>query len=185
MSDLPTREIPSDANVSFDNEIGSGGPFFGNFIPPGYMLCDGSAISRTTYSNLFGVIGTTYGIGDGSTTFNLPDMRGRFARGLDSGAGRDATPGRLLGSTQGDSTRTLPFISYNLAGSHGHGMSFPGNSEESGFAFPIDYLLDDQNLQTFSAGTITSAGTHTHVISSGGNSETRPHNIALKFIIKF
>jgi microcystin-dependent protein len=63
--------------------------FAANTAPAGYLECDGSAVSRTTYSALFTRIGTTYGTGDGSTTFNLPDLRGRFLRGWDHGAGRD------------------------------------------------------------------------------------------------
>lgn len=67
-------------------DIGAIIPFSGdiNSIPDGFMLCDGSAISRTTYATLFSIIGTTYGNGDGSTTFNLPDLRGRTIVGLDS-----------------------------------------------------------------------------------------------------
>lgn len=56
-------------------------PFAGTTAPSGYLMCDGSAVSRTTYSRLFGVIGSNYGSGDGSTTFNVPDMRGQFIRG--------------------------------------------------------------------------------------------------------
>lgn len=62
-------------------DIGEIKPFAGSVIPTGWLLCDGSAISRTTYSDLFAVIGTTYGTGDGSTTFNLPDLRDRFPVG--------------------------------------------------------------------------------------------------------
>lgn len=77
-------------------------PFAGSAAPTGWLLCDGATVSRTTYAHLFSVIGTTYGAGDGSTTFNLPDTRGEFVRGLDAGAGRD--PGRVLGSKQAAST---------------------------------------------------------------------------------
>ncbi|EHL69933.1 hypothetical protein HMPREF1032_02932, partial [Subdoligranulum sp. 4_3_54A2FAA] len=56
-------------------------PFAGAAAPTGWLLCQGQAISRTTYAQLFSVIGTTYGSGDGKTTFNLPDMRGRVAVG--------------------------------------------------------------------------------------------------------
>ena len=52
-------------------------PFAGTTVPTGYLLCDGSAVSRTTYADLFAAIGTTYGSGDGSTTFNLPDLTNR------------------------------------------------------------------------------------------------------------
>ena len=74
--------------------------FAGAATPAGYLLCDGSQQSRTTYAALFAVVGTTYGAGDGSTTFNLPDLRGEFVRGLDSGRGVDS--GRALGSFQAD-----------------------------------------------------------------------------------
>ena len=56
-------------------------PFAGAAAPEGFLLCDGSAVSRTTYGDLFAAIGTAYGAGDGSTTFNLPDLRGRVAAG--------------------------------------------------------------------------------------------------------
>jgi hypothetical protein len=61
--------------------IGTVLPFAGTSAPDGWLLCDGSEKSRTTYSKLFAVISTIYGVGDGSTTFNIPDMRGVFPRG--------------------------------------------------------------------------------------------------------
>ena len=65
-------------------------PFAGAAAPTGWLLCQGQAVSRTTYAQLFSVIGTTYGSGDGSTTFNLPDMRGRVAVGSDANLGAHA-----------------------------------------------------------------------------------------------
>src|SRR6185503_20590605 len=56
--------------------------------PSGWLNCDGSAVSRTTYANLFAAIGTTFGAGDGSTTFNVPDLRGRVIAAVDGGANR-------------------------------------------------------------------------------------------------
>jgi microcystin-dependent protein len=74
--------------------------------PTGWLLCDGSAISRTTFAVLFAAIGTTYGAGDGSTTFNLPDMRGRVPVGVDGAAGRlSANDG--LGQSSGAQTHLL------------------------------------------------------------------------------
>lgn len=70
-------------------------PYAGKSAPYGWLICDGSAVSRTTYADLFEVIGTTFGSGDGSTTFNLPDLRGRVAVGVDS----DANLGRQSGAT--------------------------------------------------------------------------------------
>lgn len=78
--------------------------YAGSSIPSGWLLADGSDISRTTYVSLFNAIGTTYGVGDGSTTFTLPDLRGEFLRGADNGRGTDTAgpaPGpRALGSFQ-------------------------------------------------------------------------------------
>lgn len=58
-------------------------------IPSGFLLCDGSTVLRSAYSNLFSALGTVWGSGDGSTTFHIPDLRGRFLRVRDGGAGRD------------------------------------------------------------------------------------------------
>lgn len=70
-------------------------PYAGESAPDGWLLCDGAAVSRTTYAALFAVIGTTFGSGDGSTTFNLPDLRGRVAVGVTS----DANLGQTEGAT--------------------------------------------------------------------------------------
>lgn len=73
--------------------------FFAMATPPaGFLVCDGSAVSRTSYAAAFNAMGTLYGSGDGSTTFNLPDLRGEFIRGADMGRGADA--GRAIGSWQ-------------------------------------------------------------------------------------
>lgn len=86
--------------------------FAGTSAPSGYLLCDGTAVSRTTYSTLFGVIGTSFGVGDGSTTFNLPDLRGRVPVGLDNLGGSSANrvvdaQGDALGGSLGTETHTL------------------------------------------------------------------------------
>lgn len=77
---------------------GQGSFTFSQTVPIGWLPCDGRTVSRTTYSALFAAIGTTYGAGDGSTTFNLPDTRGLFLRGFDAAAGIDAE--RQFGSVQ-------------------------------------------------------------------------------------
>lgn len=69
-----------------------------NAIPYGWIKANGAPVSRTAYAALFGVIGTTFGAGDGATTFNLPDLRGEFIRGFDDGRGVDAA--RVIGSAQ-------------------------------------------------------------------------------------
>lgn len=80
-----------------------------NSPPTGFLECDGSAISRTTYAALFGEIGTVFGVGDGSTTFNIPDLRGEWIRGWDNGKGTDS--GRVFGSSQAE-----------MVGQHSHGL---------------------------------------------------------------
>lgn len=79
--------------------------FAGNTAPAGWLKANGAAVSRTAYANLFAAIGTTYGTGNGSSTFNLPDLRGEFVRGWDDGRGADA--GRSLGSWQKGSGHTV------------------------------------------------------------------------------
>lgn len=102
-------------------------PYAGNTAPVGWLLCDGSAVSRTTYSVLFDVIGTTYGSGDGSTTFNVPDLRGRLALGAGTGTASDATA-HSLGQKAGEETHTLsidemPSHTHDIAGSTSMGAS--------------------------------------------------------------
>ena len=83
-------------------------PYAGATAPDGYLMCDGTAVSRSTYATLFGVIGTSYGVGDGSTTFNVPDLRGRIGIGKDSGT----FP--TLGGTGGAESRSLPSHTHTL-----------------------------------------------------------------------
>jgi microcystin-dependent protein len=79
-------------------------PFAGTTAPAGWLLCDGSAVSRTVYSVLFSKISTNFGNGDGSTTFHLPDMRGRFERSRDHGANRDPDKATRTASNPGGNT---------------------------------------------------------------------------------
>lgn len=124
---LSTGTGSSGASGMDPTPIGSIVSFAGATAPSGYLLCDGSAVSRTSYASLFAVIGTTYGSGDGSTTFNLPDLRGEFVRGLDNGKGIDA--GRLLGSSQGQAIQSHTHSStvWTLnQGYMGSGAGYPG-----------------------------------------------------------
>ena len=102
--------------------------FAGPTAPAGYLKCNGQAVSRATYAALFNAIGTRYGLGDGSNTFNLPDVRGNVIRGYDDGRGID--PGRALGSEQADQnkghTHSLTGTKADAAGSHNHGASTGG-----------------------------------------------------------
>jgi phage-related tail fiber protein len=144
--------------------------------PTGFIKANGAAVSRTTYSALFAAIGTTFGSGDGSTTFNVPDLRGEFVRGWDDGRGVDS--GRSFGSSQSDATAlpTNPFTT-NTAGNHNHGYN-GGNlkSLQGDNAGNDDYANG--------GGTTSNAGSHSHSITGGGDSETRPRNVALLACIK-
>lgn len=107
-------------------------------IPTGWLEANGSAVSRTTYANLFATIGTTYGAGNGTTTFNLPDLRGEFIRGLDNGRAID--PGRTLGSLQGGANQPHTHgVSISDPGhthvatqaAHTHGVNDPGHAHDN------------------------------------------------------
>lgn len=78
--------------------------YSGTVSPVGALICDGSIVSRTIYAKLFAIIGTSHGSGDGSTTFHLPDLRGRFLRGVDNGAGRDVEAASRTASNTGGNT---------------------------------------------------------------------------------
>jgi len=105
-------------------------PYAGSSAPTNWLLCDGSAVSRTTYADLFTAISTTYGAGDGTTTFNLPDMKGRIPAGkeatatrLTSGAG--GVDGGTLGAVGGVDSHTLtsaqiPSHTHNLNGANSY-----------------------------------------------------------------
>lgn len=124
--------------------------------PTGWLVCGGQAVSRTTYAGLFAKIGTLFGAGDGATTFVLPDLRGEFIRGLDSGRGVD--PGRVLGTGQADELK-----------SHTHAGRIPNA--------PINISAD--NLTRWVNDGNTAVAT-----SATGGAETRPRNIALLYCIK-
>lgn len=107
-----------DGGVAGDTlPIGSMMPYGSTTIPENWLLCNGQAVSRTTYSDLFAVIGTSYGDGDGSTTFNLPDKQGRVSVGLSS----SETEFNLLGKTGGEKEHTLTI---DEIPSHGHTVNY-------------------------------------------------------------
>lgn len=134
--------------------------FAGPTLPVGYLECNGAAVLRTTYAHLFAAIGTIYGAGDGSTTFNLPELRGEFVRGLDNGRGVDT--GRSLGSAQTDELK-----------SHSHKAPTWDGSNSGTYEVPSGgYAGYDYGAQSAPTSAI-------------GGSETRSRNIALLACIKY
>ncbi|MHA7841867.1 MAG: phage tail protein [Winogradskyella sp.] len=141
--------------------------------PVGYLVCDGSAVSRTTYAELFAVLGTTYGSGDGSTTFNLPDYRGKFLRGYDDGAGNDpdaATRQDRGDGTTGDAVGTTQDAEM---ASHLHEINTP--SSTSGFSGNHSHSVNSFGVATSNAGghqhiinptttTTSTSGNHSHQV---------------------
>lgn len=133
--------------------------------PAGWLKANGALVSRATYAALFAVIGTTYGAGDGATTFGLPDLRGEFVRGFDDSRGADT--GRVFGSTQGTAMMD-----------HAHKSQTAGGGTAN---LRISTLADgngavNDNIDSIIEGV--SGGTPTAV-------ENRPRNVAMLACIKY
>lgn len=171
----------------------------GTTPPDGWFLCDGSAVSRTIYSTLFSRIGTNYGPGNGSTTFNLPDLRSRFARGVNSGS-----PGTTGGSanavvvshnhtgTVNGSTNSAGTHSHRIRSGAGGGGTDPlyadGRNGLAGMNFNGPYnLYSDANPMVEAAGSHDHAFSGSFTTSSSGESGTNknlPPYQELNYIIK-
>lgn len=140
-------------------------------VPSGWLKCDGAEVSRTgATAGLFAAIGTTYGVGNGSTTFNLPDLRGEFIRGWDDARAVDT--GRVFGSAQSDEIKL-----------HGH----PYRSGTASVSSPDGtggFQREGGNATNYSAYTGTPSATAGQQIGGTGGTETRPRNIAMMYCIK-
>jgi microcystin-dependent protein len=101
--------------------------FAASTVPAGYLLCDGTAVSRSTYATLFAAIGTAHGAGNGSTTFNVPDLRGRVPVGVDGSAGRLAS-NDALGQSGGEEKHTMT-VAESAPHSHGGTTLGPNQSQ--------------------------------------------------------
>ena len=156
-----------------------------NSPPTGYLKANGAVVSRSTYAALFAAIGTTFGAGDGSTTFNVPDLRGQFLRGwVDNGS---VDSGRAFGSGQAHAYLNHAHTasgSTNTTGAHTHTIN-PGTSQYSGTSG------SSNGISNMAASSTSSAGDHSHTLtvtvnnSTTGGTETRPVNVALLACIKF
>lgn len=146
-------------------------PFGGSTVPEGFLLCNGAAISRTTYAKLFAAIGTLYGAGDGATTFNLPDMRDRFAEGAGTysvGTAVEAGVPNITGSS---------FV-----------VSVNPNWPSSSGCVDISSVVDSWKLISGSSVTVWGGGRINASRSSSiyGNSTTvQPNSLIFNYIIKY
>jgi microcystin-dependent protein len=163
--------------------------------PTGYLSCDGSAVSRTTYADLYTAIGDTFGAGDGSTTFNLPDLRGEFVRGYNSaGSGKDS--GRSFGSQQDDAiTEHNHYIARNSSGSGGSSYLSTSSLLAGYYNFPFvqsgaaqeglcgNYVEANASgaCQNIAVGEVYSLDAAS---STTTEAETRPTNVSLLACIK-
>jgi len=161
-----------------------------NTPPSGFLECNGSAISRSTYATLFSTIQTTFGVGDGSSTFALPDLRGQFIRGWANTGSTDAS--RAFGSSQTDQNKnhTHTSDSNTLSGTVTHMSATlaqnPGSASGVFSKGTTQAAIGAPSGGSGSASALVFDGTHSHTISSsGGGTEARPTNIALMYIIKF
>jgi phage-related tail fiber protein len=174
------------------------------YAPAGWLKANGAAVSRIAYADLFARIGTTFGAGDGVTTFNLPDYRGEFLRGFDDGRGLDV--GRTINTIQApmqlSHTHTA---STDVQGYHGHtGVTYAAgdhthySSAASGGSVTVNYgsqinVAPTGNTITGNAGghqhslAIDGNGSHAHnvAVSTVGGAENRPRNIAVLYCIKY
>jgi microcystin-dependent protein len=153
--------------------VGSIVNYAGTSAPAGWLLCDGSAVSRTDYARLFDALGTTYGAGNGSTTFNLPNLADRVPVGPGS---------RSVGTTGGASTVALsvanmPAHNHNSSGGHSHTVVGTGTATvQSG---------SGATVSNGTSGNTSGSGTHTHdTIGSGTAHENMPPFLVLPYIIR-
>jgi microcystin-dependent protein len=150
--------------------IGAILPHGAGAAPAGFLLCDGTAYSRTTYARLFAAIGTTYGAGDGSTTFNVPNGQGVFLRGAGSQTIGGVSYSGTLGATQADAIQN-----------HSHSVvPFQAGAENNG------KFVNGNDTGSPSFGTIFSGGAAAYA----GNpvredAETRPANISANYMIAY
>ncbi len=182
----PRTQLTSAAYSMNGNPAGTVLAYVGSSAPSGFLICNGNTVSRTTYSELFSIIGTSFGNGDGVTTFHLPDLRGRFIRGYDGTAGNDPDKvTRIESNTGGNTGNNIGSLQDDAFQGHYHnfiGMAAlitPGGSGINQFSTPPEPTKQNL-LQTVQ-----------HPITDGTNgvprtsSETRPKNVYMNYIIKY
>ena len=148
-------------------------PFGNTSAPSGYLACDGSAVSRTTYATLFAAIGTTWGAGNGSSTFNVPDLRGAFLRGAGENGTHTMANGNLYNGP------AVGLFENDLMQAHKHRYLNPNVlSVQSGSSVPHH---GGNNLNTTLTTTTEADGTNG---TPRTGDETRPFNAGILYCIK-
>lgn len=179
-------------------------PYAGSNSPSGYLLCDGAAVSRTTYAALFAVISTNYGAGDGTTTFNVPNLKGRVPAGLDSAQAEFA----VLAATGGEKTHVLTPeempahthavdpapVNTSEDGNHRHSRTVDSGSG-IGSSSSSDYVWKNPDANSSTSYYTDPAGNHIHTVdipatTSGSTGGSGTHNnlapyLVLNYIIKY
>ena len=173
-------------NGSAWGEIANGVPagsiftFASTTVPSGYLECNGAAVSRSTYATLFAAISTTFGVGDGSATFNLPDLRGQFVRGWANNATGTGDDGRSFASSQADQNKTHGHTASVTDPGHKHVTKGHGTQDDGGSN------LTGSTSGGTSSTSMNDANTGISVsVASDGGAEVRVKNIALMYVIKF
>lgn len=163
--------------------------YAGSSVPTGWLVCDGSAVSRTTYANLFTAIGATWGAGDGSTTFNVPDLRGRAAIGSGQGSG---LTNRTLAGTGGEETHVLSvaeLAAHNHPASdsgHGHGLTQTGLAVQNDPASTQGMMVSPSGVKAqgdpISVNTGNASVSTSNTGSGTGHNNMQPFAVVTKII---
>lgn len=163
-------------------------------IGSGWLWCDGSTVSRTTYRQLFAAIGTAWGSGDGHSTFNLPDLRGIFVRGVNDGSGRDPDVALRLpqypGGNRGDAAGSIQLFATALPASGNLRTDKQGDHSHAVQHLPTDsswYEIAGSHYGQWNANSVESSedGLHRHKSVAGGDNESRPYNVYVDYMIYF
>lgn len=163
--------------------------FAGASVPDGYLLCDGSAVSRSTYATLYTRIGTTYGSGDGTTTFNLPNLKDRYIKGKGDSTSVGTTGEAAVGGHTHGYAGTTGGMNANTTGSFG--ISRAGVQDASGFVTVVNgYGYGEGSYSASSSGSVSMDIEHGHAYSGTtyNNAEgvvNEPKNIVLLPCIKY
>lgn len=204
ISNAPMNAVPYARHAANGVPVGTVVVYAGdaNNVPEGWLLCDGASVGQADYPQLYAILGSAWGTSGSS--FNLPDLRGRFLRGVDDGAGVDpnastrtasntgGNTGDLVGTVQGDATaRPNSNFTTNTTGNHSHDVSVnivhsSTNGGGDGYG-DLDHSSSggyDWGHANQPPGTYSS-GNHSHSITGGGDAETRPVNASVYYIIKY